>query len=176
MTDNITTINITSKMRDYASKKSKEMGVLKHSIAKGKGNMYGFLGENMFQGYASPFYKVETHNTYDYDFILNDSIKIDVKTKSTSVIPKGQYDCSVAAYNTKQKCDAYVFCRVMHSFDTGFILGGLTKEAFFDKAEFWKKGVIDPSNGYRVKANCYNIKIDQLQSIKDLVETCMENR
>ena len=68
-----------------------------------------------------------------------------------------------------------MFCRVMHSFDTGFILGGLTKEAFFDKAEFWKKGVIDPSNGYRVKASCYNIKIDQLQSIKDLVETCMEN-
>jgi len=172
MTDNITTINITSSMRDKASEKSKEMGVLKHSIAKGKGNMYGFLGESLFKQYASPFYKVETHNTYDYDFLLNDDVRIDVKTKSTSVIPRGAYDCSVAAYNTKQKCDAYVFCRVMHSFDMGFILGGLMKEEFFDKAQFWKKGKIDPSNGYQVKADCYNIKIDQLQTIKELVETC----
>ena len=63
----------------------------------------------------------------------------------------------------------------MHSFDTGFILGGILKEDFFDKAEFWKKGIIDPTNGYQVKADCYNIKINQLQSIKDLVETCEKN-
>ena len=109
-------MKINSKMRDTASEQSKEMGVLKHSIAKGKGNMYGFLGEALFKKYASPFYKVETHNTYDYDFVLDDKIRVDVKTKSTSTTPKGQYDCSVAAYNTKQKCDAYIFCRVMHRF------------------------------------------------------------
>jgi len=151
MTDNITLINITSSMRDTASEKSKKMGVLRHSIAKGKGNMYGFLGEGLFKQYASPFYKVETHNTYDYDFLVNGDIRIDVKTKSTSVMPKGEYDCSVAAYNTKQECDAYVFCRVMHSFDRGFILGGLIKRDFFKKVKFWKKGKIDPSKGSKLK-------------------------
>ncbi len=172
---NITAMKINSKMRDTASEQSKEMGVLKHSIAKGKGNMYGFLGEALFKKYASPFYKVETHNTYDYDFVLDEKIRVDVKTKSTSTTPKGQYDCSVAAYNTKQKCDAYVFCRVMHSFDRGFILGGILKEDFFDKAQFWKKGTIDPSNGYQVKADCYNIKIDELHTLKELMEECMKN-
>ena len=39
MNEDFVTMNITSKMRDNASNQSKEMGVLKHSIAKGKGNM-----------------------------------------------------------------------------------------------------------------------------------------
>ena len=122
------------------------------------------------------FQKAEDTNfsNYDYDFVLDDKIRVDVKTKSTSTTPKGQYDCSVAAYNTKQKCDAYIFCRVMHSFDRGFILGGILKEDFFDKAQFWKKGTIDPSNGYQVKADCYNIKIDELHTLKELMEECMK--
>jgi hypothetical protein len=49
MSEDFVTMNITSKMRDGASNKSKELGVLKHSIAKGKGNMYGYLGEAMFK-------------------------------------------------------------------------------------------------------------------------------
>ena len=100
MSEDFVTMNITSKMRDNASDKSKELGVLKHSIAKGKGNMYGFLGEAMFKKYASPFYEVDVHNTYDYDFVVDKNIRIDVKTKSTSVTPKGEYDCTIAAYNT----------------------------------------------------------------------------
>ena len=49
------------------------------------------------------------------------------------------------------------------------------KEDFFDKAQFWKKGTIDPSNGYQVKADCYNIKIDELHTLKELMEECMKN-
>ncbi len=176
MNEDFVTMSITSKMRDNASNQSKKMGVLRHSIAKGKGNMYGFLGEAMFKKYASPFYKVDVHNTYDYDFIVDKSVRIDIKTKSTSVTPKGEYDCTIPAYNTKQKCDAYVFCRVMQSFDKGFILGGIGKEQFFDTAKFWKKGTIDPSNGYQVKADCYNIKINELHTIKELIEECIKNK
>lgn len=57
MSEDFVTMNITSKMRDGASDKSKELGVLKHSIAKGKGNMYGYLGEAMFKNMLLLFIK-----------------------------------------------------------------------------------------------------------------------
>ena len=50
------------------------------------------------------------------------------------------------------------------------------KEQFFDTAKFWKKGTIDPSNGYQVKADCYNIKINELHTIKELIEECIKNK
>ena len=168
MTDNITLINITSSMRDTASEKSKKMGVLRHSIAKGKGNMYGFLGEGLFKQYASPFYKVETHNTYDYDFLVNGDIRIDVKTKSTGVRPLSYYDCSVAEYNTKQKCDVYVFTRILYSLKKLWIVGWLPKQEYFNESTFLKKGSLDEDNGYEVKASCYNLKINKLNLMENL--------
>ena len=43
----------------------------------------------------------------------------------------------------------------------------LTKEEYFNKATFLKKGDIDPSNNYTVKADCYNVPISELDNPKD---------
>ena len=39
----------------------------------------------------------------------------------------------------------------------------LGKDEYFKKASFLKKGDVDPSNNYTVRADCYNIKINELQ-------------
>jgi hypothetical protein len=45
----------------------------------------------------------------------------------------------------------------------GWYLGVYNKDQYMKDAVFMQKGTIDPSNGYTVKSDCYNIKIDQLK-------------
>ena len=152
-------IEITTEIIDNARVKAKELGHLRNSITKGKGNLIGFIGEEI----ALSCLGGEATNTYDYDLTLNNGTTVDVKTKSTSVKPLSHYDCSVAAYNTKQKCDAYAFVRVKNDLSVGWYLGILPKNTYLDIAEKFDKGDIDPSNGFTVRADCYNVKISELQ-------------
>ena len=121
--------------------------------------MAGFLGEQV----AMSVLGGDWNNTYDYDFTTEAGKRVEVKTKQTSVKPLPHYECSIAKFNTKQDCDAYAFVRVLNDFSIGWFLGVLTKETYFDKANFLKKGDVDPSNNYTVKADCYNVRIDQLE-------------
>lgn len=152
-------VEITPTMLAQAQIKSQEMGKLRNSITAGEGNLAGFVGEQV----ALSILGGQWINSYDYDLILQDGTLVDVKTKRTSVKPLPEYDCSVAAYNTKQKCDAYAFVRVHNSMSMGWYLGIMSRDKYFEGAEYMKKGSIDPSNGFRVKATCYNLKIHQLK-------------
>ena len=153
-------IEISLDMIDKARSKSTELGVLKNSIIKGNGNIAGFVGEQI----ALRCLGGEWHNTYEYDILMPDGDCIDVKTKQTSVVPLPEYDCSIAKFNTKQKCNSYAFVRVKRDLTIGWYLGKINKETFFEKARFLKKGTVDPSNNYKVQADCYNIKIGELES------------
>lgn len=148
-----------------AKKKAEEMGRLRHSILKGNGNITGFVGEFM----VANFLNAKIENTYDYDLVKND-LKIDVKSKKCTTVPRLDYDCSVPAYNTKQKCDYYVFTRIMDNFETGWICGIISKEKFFKNARLYKKGEIDKSNWMEFKENSYNLKIKDLIDLKTIVE------
>ena len=150
---------ITPAMLVEARDKAVEMGQLYNSITRGGGNIAGFLGEAIAQQVLGGSLK----NTYDYDLVLDNGIKVDVKTKQTGYIPLDSYDCSIAALNTKQDCDYYCFVRVKKDFSIGWYLGVYSKSDYINDAVFMKKGDIDPSNGYVVKSDCYNIKISQLK-------------
>ena len=150
-------VQITADMLIKARAKAVEMGKLHNSILRGKGNMSGFIGEQI----ALQVLDGTWENTYNYDMKVGDT-RIDVKTKQTSVKPLPHYECSIAAFNTKQDCDGYAFVRVLNDFSIGWFLGVLTKQDYFDKATFLKKGDVDPSNNYTVKADCYNVRIDEL--------------
>lgn len=143
-----------------AKRKAEEMGLIRNSITSGEGNLIGFLGEIIVAEYFGGIIQ----NTYDYDIIINNK-KIDVKTKKTTVIPEPNYLASVAAYNTKQKCDSYYFVRIDLDKKVGYLLGGLSKKSFFEKAVFYKEGDLDPSStfGWRFKADCYNVKFYELK-------------
>ena len=46
------------------------------------------------------------------------------------------------------------------------MLGWLSHDEYFEKAVSLHKGQIDPSNGYIVKADCYNVKISDLRPFR----------
>jgi hypothetical protein len=51
----------------------------------------------------------------------------------------------------------------------GWILGWLNKEDYFKAALFLKKGHIDPSNNWKVLTDCYNLPINMLNDIEELL-------
>ena len=156
-------IEITEEMKKRAWRKSREMGKLKNSITKGDGNIAGFLGEEV----ANVIIQGEVTNTYDYD-IVSDGIKWDVKTKRCTSPPRDYYDCSVAAFNTKQKCHRYMFVRIENKnglWGKAWVLGWYDKKQYFEDGRFLKKGQIDPDNNFKVKADCYNIQIKELEAL-----------
>lgn len=152
-------ITITPEMLVEARDKAAEMGKLRNSITSGAGNIAGFIGEAIAQQVLGG----KLDNTYDYDLVLDSGTTVDVKTKQTSVKPLPTYDCSIANLNTKQQCDYYAFVRVKNDFTVGWYLGVYEKQQYMLDAVFMKRGTIDPSNGYVVKSDCYNLKINQLK-------------
>ena len=150
---------ITPEMLVEARDKAVEMGQLYNSITRGAGNIAGFIGEAIAQQVLGG----ELFNTYDYDLVLPDGTKVDVKTKQTGYVPLPSYDCSIAALNTKQDCDYYAFVRVKNDVSVGWYLGVYNKDQYMKDAVFMQKGTVDPANGYTVKSDCYNIKISQLK-------------
>jgi hypothetical protein len=153
-------IEITQEMIIRATKKSLEMGEIRNSITSGMGNIAGFIGEQV----ANEVIKGIINNTYDYDIIEN-NILWDVKTKRCTSRPRPHYECSIAALNTHQICTKYAFVRLEFSNDTwhkAYILGWLDKDEYYKKAKFLKKGDFDPDNNFTVKADCYNVKISDL--------------
>ena len=157
-------INITGEDIKEAKLLANNMGTLQNSITKGQGNVHGFLGEII----TSKFLKSKLSNTYDYDIVYN-NIKIDVKTKRVTTPPRDYYECSVASLNTKQLCDIYVFTRVLKDMTKGWLLGYINKKDYFDKAVLLKRGDIDPSNNWKVKTDCYNLPINKLNNIENLI-------
>jgi len=158
-------IIVDKKWIEDSTLKSKEMGNLNNSITKGDGNLSGFIGEMMVLSFIP---ESKLFNTYDFDIIYKDN-KLDVKTKRTTVIPKEYYDCSVAAFNTKQKCSHYIFTRVLNDLSKGWLLGWMPKEEYFKSARFLKKGDRDGDNGFIVRADCYNLPINKLCDMEELI-------
>jgi hypothetical protein len=158
-------VKVSDSLRERAIKKADDLGKLKNSITKGKGNVVGFIAELLIAKHL----KIKVDNTYDYDLIKN-GLKLDVKAKTCSSPPKPEYDCSVAAYNIKQACDYYVFVRVHQNLETAWILGAYKKEDYFNDARFCKAGEKDPNSsfGWTFKADCYNIQISQLIDLEKI--------
>jgi len=151
-------VKVTNDMFVKAREKAIEVGRLNNSILNGGGNLAGFIGEQIVLQVLGG----DWMNTYEYDLVINGK-KIDVKTKQTSVVPLPHYECSITEYNAKQNCDYYAFTRVKKDFSVGWYLGVMKKADYFYEAKYLKKGEVDPSNNYTVRATCYNLAIDKLK-------------
>lgn len=159
MIDNIIEVPIDKDMIDKAKYMAEDLPSLRNSIERGGGNVAGLIGEVV----AAAVLGATICNTYDYDIVAAGA-KIDVKTKRCTSKPRPDYDCSVAAYNTKQRCDYYAFVRVLNDYTKAWYLGSIPKVEYFRRARKMTAGQIDPSNGFTVKADCYNLKIEELNA------------
>ena len=74
-------VPITSSMKGKATRSANRMGRLRNSITRGKGNVYGFLGEQIAQLVLGGelVNKGKKHDV-NYDLVLDDGATIEVKT------------------------------------------------------------------------------------------------
>ena len=151
-------VKITDEMMNTAKEKASNMRALNNSITHGDGNIAGFVGDQVVKSLIKSVWA----STYDYDLITDKGTRIEVKTKRTTVKPKDYYDCSIANFNTKQRCDVYAFVRCNLETREAWFVGWMKKQKYLDKARFMKKGDIDPSNNFTVKADCHNVAIKDL--------------
>jgi hypothetical protein len=154
-------VDISKEMLDHAKIRAEKLGTLRNSITKGEGNIAGILGELAVQKVMGG----EIKDTRNYDILLPDETKVDVKTKRCRSQPSPHYECSISDYNTMQKCDKYIFVRVLENYTKAWILGSKEKEKYYNEATFIQQGQLDPSNGWRAKCDCWNLPITNLDPI-----------
>lgn len=144
---------ITQEMYDRAAEKAKALGVLKGSIRRGAGNIYGFLGEEIFLKLYPHAVRV---NEESHDFEL-EGLRVDVKTKMCSSQPLMHYEASVTYAKTPQDCDIYFFVRVHKDTRIGWALGWQLASNYIRSAALKKKGEVDPANGMVCHKTCWNL-------------------
>lgn len=168
--DGFIEVDITPDMLERAEFKANQMGVLRNSIRQGKGNLAGFLGEEIV---LSAWGGSLSHNTYQHD-VEFEGTTFEVKTKDRTVRPRIDYEASVANFNARQQADFYVFTsllRVGLDYTTGYIIGIYSKADYITYSTFLKKGDVDPSNGWVVSADCYNLRYSDLHRFESWAQT-----
>ncbi len=146
-----------------------EFQELNGSITKGDGNLAGALGEiivlDVLEGRGN---KVTDTSTYDYDLKAN-GLSIDVKSKRTNYKPREGFRVTVSSWNTRQRCDYYMFTYVMNDMSKVYIAGYMPKKEFFEKASFHKKGDLDPgelaNRDWRFSHDCYLMNLEELNTL-----------
>ena len=153
-------VAVTAEIEEEAWDRASDMPFLSGSITNGTSNVVGCLGEILVQRHLHAKFS----NTFNYDLIDGER-RIDVKTKRCDSEPLPFYDCSVAAHGSDQECDDYVFVRVLKNMSRAWLLGRVSKKQFFEYATRYRRGDVDPSNGYIFRADCYNIPINELDTL-----------
>ena len=154
-------VPIRADMIERAERRAREMGILNKSFMKGRGNVVGFLGEEIVLA-ALPGSRLADDYNYDIEW---EGARFEVKTKRTTASPLPYYMCSVSDHNTLQDTNNYIFCRVLSQngmFTKGWVLGYIAKGDFFRRARFMRKGEKEGDNGYIVKNDCWSVRIDEL--------------
>ena len=154
-------VKITPDIIARAKKKAATVGNLQGSITGSLSHVVGAIGEII----VADAIGANESNTYDYD-LVSDGERIDVKTKRCNTRPFPHYDCSVAAHGANQNCDSYIFVRILTDTSRAWILGSIPKQDFYTKATKYKRGDIDPANGFTFKADCYNLPISELSDVQ----------
>jgi hypothetical protein len=156
--------NISKEMYSRAFQRAEAMGAINGSVEKGKGNLIGFLAEEV----VSLYLNVPILDTRDYDMIYN-NVKIDVKAQGCTARPEQNYEVTVYNWNTRQECDIYVFVRVeKYQKNKAWIVGWQGKEQYFTNAVLYKKGDVDPSNNYVYREDKWNSKISTLRDLEKI--------
>lgn len=153
----------------------------RHTLRKDNGGRYvGFIGElitikYLHQNGIKYAWQNRDPSIPNYDFDINiNGIRLEVKTKDRTVDSRLFYDCSIAAYQV-QDCDYYVFTTLTkdkyleYPYHTAMLCGYLPKSEYMNKSRFLREGHIDPSNGWKVSMDCYNVAIKDLKPISELI-------
>ena len=108
--------------------------------------LQGRLGEICFQKYfKKQGYNLKRISDIDHhaDFIMKDKSenkRIEIKTRGGSYKPKENYLVDLLAYQKHYKFDKVFFCYLDNKNQLMYLIGGLNKEDFYNKAIFCPAG------------------------------------
>ncbi|MGO4998792.1 hypothetical protein [Oceanisphaera sp. W20_SRM_FM3] len=172
--------NIPNWIYEEAKARAKKQPVFLNSHRKDQANNIGCLGEVIAEHWMrengikfTPALKETTH-----DYIVNDNLTIEVKTKDRTVPPREYFDNSTPLYNhTHQKPDYFLFVSLERNknnasgniidFHSAYLVGSIGYEELDSIGIIYKKNEVDNSNGIKFWTDCLNIKMSQLIPIKE---------
>lgn len=151
--------------RKQARAEAKAMGVLRGSIARGRGNEIGMMGEILTQREIGGS-RVGDIN-FAYDIMMPDGVTIDVKTTKAASVPEPHYVARVygseaSAEKIGSKCDVYYFVRCNQQMTLATVIGWIPARKFIEKATFLPKGNVDPNDGKLSFSDEYVMPISEL--------------
>jgi len=135
-------------------------------------HLLGPRGELMFK-YTYGLPASSYHDTSDYDFMIG-NVRTEIKTATVHRYPLTHWDCLVSScYDNKphkQKCQVYVFQKVLQPEDKSTVLDGWAV-GWIGSQEFWKRAIYLPIGTVRpygkIKdANAYMVPISYLYDMK----------
>ena len=158
---------------ERALKRAEELGVLKNSVTNGKGNVTGFIGEECFEKWMHENgVNVQLVDTYEYDFVAPNNLKIEVKTKKRGVDPRPNFANSVMCFNDRQKTDVYVFLQIVWTIPLHkgkcYFLGIVDAATFREKSTIQRAGVRTAS-GYVPRATNRYMSVSQCGDATELL-------
>jgi hypothetical protein len=109
-----------------------------------------------------------------HDYIVNNSLTIDVKTKDRTVIPRIDYDNTAPLYNhTHQRPDYFLFVSLkrdknndIRRFSQAYIVGSISYNGLDCIGILFLEGEIDWRNGTKFWTDCLNTEMWQLIPLK----------
>lgn len=151
---------------EKAKERERSMGIINNSFLLGKGTLKGFIAEEVVAEVLGADFSGGSKNC---DMTLAGK-KLEIKAVGCTSAPKDFYNCHVAETSWHQKCDYYIFARVMEDLSKLWIVGKIKHADFHKLAGKNKKGKVDPNSiteeDYQFKANCRSITIAELSPIK----------
>ena len=177
-------MRITKEILWLAEKRIDDIPILKDSIRGKEANLIGSIGEVLFERFITKCkglsLEKETgeQERYNHDFVVEEKFTVDVKTKDRSVVPKSNFDCTVAQKTLDhQKPDFFYFISLLKKggiFTDGYLLGAINTPNLLIRGETWKAGEVDARNGKRIRVDCVSIEIKNLIGNDEFVNRLTE--
>lgn len=165
---------------EEAERRAKAQPIHNKSHRKDKANNVGCLGEVIAEHWMrkNNISFTPTLNETTHDYIINNHLTIDVKTKDRTVKPLANYDNSTPLYNhSHQKPDYFFFislCRDkekkdgnIRDFYSACLVGSIGYEELDRVGIVFYKDEVDPRNKTRFWTDCLNIQMSQLIPLKE---------
>lgn len=173
---------ISEKIYVEAQKRADILPIFDYSHRAKEANQIGCLGEviaeywmNINEIKYTPQLEKTTH-----DYIINDNLTIDVKTKDRTVVPKIDYDNTAPLYNhNHQKPDYFLFISLkrdknnnsldIRRFTEAYIVGSISYKELDLIGIPFLKGEKDWRNGTKFWTDCLNVEMWQLISLRETI-------
>ncbi len=175
--------NIPEDIHLQAELRASNLPIFEKSHRGNQANEIGCLGEVIAEKWMSsngiifnPNLEKTTH-----DYIVNETLTIDVKTKDRTVRPKLDYDNSAPLYNhLHQRPDYFLFISLernkktnkqdIRKYHTAYIVGSISYEEIDKIGIPFLEGDEDWRNGTKFWTDCLNVEMWQLIPLRETIE------